>query len=126
GLHPSPRRVVEALEIRQLPVLVLEVTERGDRVDPPLDQDVRGGQGIWWAAVTMTTTGYGDTTPRRVLGRIVGITGIIIIANFTATITSALTIQDLRGAINARTTSLESASPRCAPPPQPTISRRFS
>jgi ABC-type amino acid transport substrate-binding protein len=55
--------------------------------------------GLWWSAVTMTTVGYGDKSPRSFGGRMVGLvwmfTAVIIISSFTASITSALTIDQL-------------------------------
>jgi ABC-type amino acid transport substrate-binding protein len=61
-------------------------------------------EGIWWAAVTIATVGYGDKTPRTFIGRLAAIfwifAGIILIANFTATTTAAFTVQELRGTIN--------------------------
>lgn len=57
-------------------------------------------EGIWWAAVTMTTVGYGDTHIKRVPGRIVALiwmfSGILLIAYFTAAVTSELTVAELK------------------------------
>ncbi len=61
-------------------------------------------EGIWWAAVTVTTVGYGDRTPIGRIGRLFGMfwmfAGLFIIANFTAGVTSQLTLQGLQAAIN--------------------------
>jgi polar amino acid transport system substrate-binding protein len=62
------------------------------------------GKGIWWASVTMTGVGYGDTVPRSLPGRILGMTwmflGVLMISIFTATVASSLTSQKLRSHID--------------------------
>ena len=59
----------------------------------------RVGQGIWWAAVTITTVGYGDVTP-NVGGRLVGVglmlSGVILLSLTTATIASIFIERKIR------------------------------
>lgn len=64
-------------------------------------------QGFWWSAVTMTTVGYGDKSPRTTGGRIIGLIwmfmAVIIISSFTAGIASSLTVKS----INEEITNIE-------------------
>jgi polar amino acid transport system substrate-binding protein len=62
-------------------------------------------EGIWWAAVTVVTVGYGDKTPKSALGRLIAILwmffGVVLIAQFTAVITTDFTLSELRGSIQS-------------------------
>lgn len=61
------------------------------------------GQGIWWAAVTMSTVGYGDKAPVTAGGRVIAIVwmfaSIILVSSFTASIAASLTAEKLVGKV---------------------------
>jgi voltage-gated potassium channel len=57
-------------------------------------------QSVWWAVVSMTSTGYGDIVPVTPLGRVVGslviLSGVVLISFFTATISSLFIAAKIR------------------------------
>jgi polar amino acid transport system substrate-binding protein len=66
---------------------------------------VRGvGEGMWWAGSTVLANEANGRDPSRAWSRLVAmvwiLTGIIFVANFTATISSQLTVQSIQGQIN--------------------------
>jgi polar amino acid transport system substrate-binding protein len=83
-------------------VWVFERVENADEFGGPAAHGI--GSGFWWAAVTMTTVGYGDKAPRTLGGRIVGFiwmfTALVVISFFTASIASSLTVRQLDGPVS--------------------------
>ena len=61
------------------------------------------GHGIWWAIVTLTTVGYGDKAPKTLGGRMVALiwmfASVILIASFTAAVTTSFTVGELKGKV---------------------------
>jgi polar amino acid transport system substrate-binding protein len=83
---------------------VIWLVER--RIDPnyPRAYLAGVGEGIWRAGINLATGGFGDRAPSTVVGRIVALSwvlfGIILISNFTAAVTTNLTVQQIQGNIS--------------------------
>jgi ABC-type amino acid transport substrate-binding protein len=63
------------------------------------------GTGLWWSAIAMTQAGAAQNAPATLPGRIVAIgwmiASVIVIAVFTAGITSTLTKRELQGTVHS-------------------------
>jgi ABC-type amino acid transport substrate-binding protein len=61
------------------------------------------GSALWFAAVTMTTVGYGDKTPQSTAGRVVVFFwmffGVVLVSVFTGAIASSLAVMNLNDRI---------------------------
>jgi len=61
------------------------------------------GSALWFSAVTMTTVGYGDKTPQTLTGRLLAFLwmflGILLVAAFTGSVSSSITLAQLSASI---------------------------
>lgn len=60
-------------------------------------------EACWWSVVTVVTVGYGDKAPVGIAGRIIAtvwmFTGVLLLSYFTASVSSALTVEQLETTI---------------------------
>jgi voltage-gated potassium channel len=63
--------------------------------------------GVWWAAATMTTVGYGDLSPHTTGGRLVGVALMLIGIGFVALLTGAIAQRFLSPQLHEGVASVE-------------------
>lgn len=77
--------------------------ERGRNTEFPRGYAAGVWEGIWWAMVTMATVGYGDTVARTGWGRVLSmvwiLAGLVFVAQFTASVTSTLTVERINSEV---------------------------
>jgi polar amino acid transport system substrate-binding protein len=60
-------------------------------------------EGIWWAAMSFPQNDLGEKNPSSVIGRLAGmfwmVVSVVLLANFTASVTANLTVQQIQGGI---------------------------
>lgn len=83
---------------------VIWFLERDRNPDIPTSY-VRGiAESLWWAVVAITPFGAGNNTPRRNIGRVFAVgwilAGYFLLAYFTASITSTMAVDEIRGEIS--------------------------
>jgi voltage-gated potassium channel len=49
------------------------------------------GSGLWWAAQTVTTVGYGDNVPTNLAGQLLAVVVMLLVIGFLTVITAAIT-----------------------------------
>jgi hypothetical protein len=84
--------------------IILLIIEKRRRADHFPDSRLKGfGSALWFSASTMTTVGYGDTTHLSPLSRVVTflwmLFGVLVIAVFTGSVSSTLTMSDITAGI---------------------------
>jgi hypothetical protein len=68
------------------------------------------GLGMWWAAQTVTTVGYGDVAPHETAGRIVALVVMFDAVGLMAVVTGAVTATLIEGAGPARPRLIDSST----------------
>jgi voltage-gated potassium channel len=87
------RAVFGRRELVEVGVVAAGVTLLGGAVLTIIEPEtVKGdlGAGIWWAAVTATTVGYGDVTPSTVAGRITAVVVMVVGIGAVSTLIAAI------------------------------------
>jgi hypothetical protein len=84
--------------------IILLLIEKRRREDHFPGSRLKGfGSALWFSASTMTTVGYGDTTHLSPLSRVVTflwmLFGVLVIAVFTGSVSSSLTMSDITAGI---------------------------
>jgi voltage-gated potassium channel len=84
------RRVFSVEGLRYAGVLAAVTAVGGGTAFAAVEEGKTTGDGLWWAATTMTTVGYGDQYPVTALGRVIGVALMLVGIGFVAVLTGAV------------------------------------
>lgn len=93
------RRLFTAEGVRFTAILaaLLVLTGGAAFAEIETDQHLSAWDGIWWAATTVTTVGYGDIAPQTSAGRVIAIAVMLVGIGFVALLTGAVAETFLAG-----------------------------
>lgn len=85
------RRLLSTEGVRDAAVLAAMTVLGGGAAYASVEkaQNLSAWDGVWWAIVTVTTVGYGDTYPQTDAGRIIAIVVMLVGIGFVAILTAA-------------------------------------
>ena len=84
------RRIFTGDGLRAAAVIAVVAALGGGALFASLEKGYSTWDGVWWAASTMTTVGYGDLSPHTTGGRMLGIALMLIGIGFVALLTGAI------------------------------------
>ena len=84
------RRLFSLEGLRYVALLALLTVLGGGAAFVEVEKGSSTWDGVWWAVTTMTTVGYGDKYPVTVLGRVVGMTIMLVGIGSIAVLTGAV------------------------------------
>jgi voltage-gated potassium channel len=92
------RRFLSTEGVRDAAVLAVMTVLGGGAAYAAVEkgQDLSAWDGVWWAIVTVTTVGYGDTFPQTDAGRLIAIAVMFVGIGFIAILTAAAAERFLR------------------------------
>jgi voltage-gated potassium channel len=93
------RRLLTTEGLRDVAVLALLTVLGGGAAYAAVEtsQDLTTWDGVWWAVVTVSTVGYGDTFPRTDEGRAIAVVVMLVGIGFVAVLTAAAAERFMRG-----------------------------